>query len=233
MCFLQAPAGLGRKGANTLSRRRVRSMVIMNNAAGRQPVLLVDVMDTLVVDPFTVSMYEHFGFTEHKDFLLAKDPDTWIPFELGNMSENTFWDNFFKDKRKVDVEKFGSYMRETYSWIDGMQDLMSELHSMGVEMHLFTNYPVWWKMVEEELCLSQYAEWSFISCQMHTRKPEPKAFLLAADRLGCMPSDCVLIDDRSSNCSGALDIGYLDALKFQSAKQTRQLLRKYFPTLTE
>jgi len=87
-------------------------------------VLLVDVMDTLVVDPFTVSMYEHFGFTEHKDFLLAKDPDTWIPFELGNMSENTFWDNFFKDKRKVDVEKFGSYMRETYSWIDGMQDLV-------------------------------------------------------------------------------------------------------------
>mmetsp|Transcript_25871 Transcript_25871/g.102025 ORF Transcript_25871/g.102025 Transcript_25871/m.102025 type:complete len:93 (-) Transcript_25871:299-577(-) len=69
-------------------------------------------------------------------------------------------------------------------------DQMSELHSMGVEMHLFTNYPVWWKMVEEELCLSQYAEWSFISCQMHTRKPEPKAFLLAADRLGCMPSDC-------------------------------------------
>ena len=42
-----------------------------------------------------------------------------------------------------------------------------------------------------------------LSYAEHVAKPSREAFELAADRLGVPPSQCVMIDDRLDNCSGA------------------------------
>ncbi|MBF1032604.1 MAG: HAD family phosphatase [Candidatus Nanosynbacter sp.] len=42
-----------------------------------------------------------------------------------------------------------------------------------------------------------------LSYAEHVTKPSREAFELAADRLGVSPSQCVMIDDRLDNCSGA------------------------------
>ena len=38
-------------------------------------------------------------------------------------------------------------------------------------------------------------------------KPDPAIFTLAADRLGCDPDECVMIDDVARNCDSAESIG--------------------------
>lgn len=34
-------------------------------------------------------------------------------------------------------------MQEAYTWMDGMEPLLRCLKDHGVEMHAFTNYPLW------------------------------------------------------------------------------------------
>lgn len=54
--------------------------------------------------------------------------------------------------------------------MDGTESLLVRLKAAGVEMHAFSNYPVWYRLVEEKLLLSRFLEWSFVSCHMVGRR---------------------------------------------------------------
>lgn len=56
------------------------------------------------------------------------------------------------------------------------------------------------------------------------RKPEPEAFLIAADRLRLPPETCVLIDDKARNTVAAEAVG-MRAVRYESARQTASALR--------
>ena len=170
------------------------------------PVLLLDVMDTLVSEPFYVDMPAFFGM-DLEQLIAAKEPRTWIEFELGSMEEAEFARCFFRDRRAVDGEALARHMQQSYGWLKGMEALLADLHAAGCEMHALSNYPAWWKLIEEKLKLSRYLEWSFVSCQTGVRKPDPEAFLGAARALGRPPGECLLIDDRPVNVAAAKAVG--------------------------
>ncbi len=46
-----------------------------------------------------------------------------------------------------------------------------------------------------------------ISGEVGLNKPEPEIFLLAAERVGLAPEDCVFLDDLKENCAGAEAVG--------------------------
>jgi putative hydrolase of the HAD superfamily len=46
-----------------------------------------------------------------------------------------------------------------------------------------------------------------ISGDVGLHKPEPEIFLLAAERVGVGPGDCVFVDDLRENCAGAEAVG--------------------------
>jgi epoxide hydrolase-like predicted phosphatase len=46
-----------------------------------------------------------------------------------------------------------------------------------------------------------------ISGEVGLRKPEPEIYLLAAERLGLPPEECVFVDDLAPNVRGAADVG--------------------------
>lgn len=52
----------------------------------------------------------------------------------------------------------------TYRWLDGMEDLVARLSKSGYEMHAVSNYPIWWQIIEDQLRLSRYMAWTFVSC---------------------------------------------------------------------
>ncbi len=56
------------------------------------------------------------------------------------------------------------------------------------------------------------------------RKPEPEAFLLAAQRLGLPPQACLLIDDKPRNIEAAQEVG-MPGIVHQNAHQTALALR--------
>jgi putative hydrolase of the HAD superfamily len=58
-----------------------------------------------------------------------------------------------------------------------------------------------------------------ISAEVGLHKPEPEIFLLAAERLGVAPGDCVFVDDLRENCAGAEAVG-MTAVLHRGADET-------------
>jgi HAD superfamily hydrolase (TIGR01509 family) len=183
----------------------------------RRPIVLFDVMDTLVHEPFFAEMPAFFGLSL-EGLQAAKHPTAWIEFELGHLSEEQFLARFFRDGRAFDRAAFLDTVRASYRWLPGMEELLAALAARGHALHALSNYPEWYGMIEERLALSRYLAWSFVSCRTGVRKPDPRAFLGAAASLGVAPGECLFIDDRERNCAAARALG-MPALRFTSARE--------------
>jgi len=187
-----------------------------------RPVLLLDVMGTLVHEPFYEEIPRHFGVT--LDALLEQlHPTAWIEFEEGRLDEEEYLRRWFRDGRAVDAEALHACLRASYRWLEGMQPLVAALAARGHPMHALSNYSVWYRLIEEELALSRYLSWSFVSCETGVRKPDPRAFAGACEALGVPPARCVLVDDREVNVEAARRVG-LQAVHATDADAVRAAL---------
>jgi len=176
------------------------------------PILLWDVMDTIVVDPFPTAMPDFLGVT-FEVLLRDKHPTAWIEFETGALSPDQFAAKFFADGRGIDGRGLIEHMRSHYRYIDGIESLLGDLQRRRTPMHALSNYPRWYEVIEEQLSISRFMPWSFVSCDTGLRKPDPATFAHAARVLGVAAHECVLIDDRRRNCEGASSIG-MDSVHF-------------------
>ena len=123
----------------------------------RPRVLLLDVLDTLVVDPFFKGMHSDvFGFESMDEFFAAKDNQAYLDFETGAMTEAECFDRYFLDGRAVDVPALRAYLRRKYKFVPKIEPLLAELQALpAVELHVLSNYGPWWTLIEEELALSR------------------------------------------------------------------------------
>ncbi|MFK7985138.1 MAG: HAD family hydrolase [Sandaracinaceae bacterium] len=185
--------------------------------------LLLDVMGTLVYDPFHIEMPAFFGMELH-ELLSCKHPDAWVRFERGEMEEPAFLDAFFRDGRSYDQAGFQAAVFGAYRLLDGIEPLLEELRDAGVPMHALSNYPSWYHRIEARVGLSRFLKWTFVSCDTGVRKPDPEAYLGPARALGLPPSACLFVDDRESNCEAARAVG-MRAVRFEGADGLREALR--------
>lgn len=164
-------------------------------------------MDTLVEDPYVRRAPTFFGL-ELEELERRKRPGVWPAFERGEIDEATLFEQYFEQPPGgFDPSDFKAFMRRGYRWVEGMQELLGELRDRGVPMHALSNYPVWYRMIEDELELSRYLEWTFVSCRTGVRKPDPAAFRGPVDRLGGPPERFLFVDDREENCEAAASLG--------------------------
>ncbi len=199
-------------------------MVQQGDPANACPaVLLLDVMSTLVYDPFRVEMPTFLGLT-FDELLAQKHPDAWAEFEAGLIDEDSFYSKFFRDGRALDGPGLKAAMAAHYAWLPGMQTLLARLVESGVPMHVLSNYPPWYEQVEQATGLSRYVPWTFVSCHTGLRKPAAAAFLEPAQQLGVPPDRCLLIDDSPENVHAAAALG-MDALLFGGAEALTPQLR--------
>jgi FMN phosphatase YigB (HAD superfamily) len=181
-------------------------------------VLLLDVMDTLVWDPFRL-LPQHFNLS-WQELLRDKHPTAWERFERGELSHAEFCATFFRDGRGVDPDQVRDLLRASYRWLDGVP----QLRAAGHELHALSNYPEWYQWIEAELGLSRWVAWTFVSCRTGVRKPDPRAYTRAAAQLNQPPSALWFIDDRLSNVEAARAVG-MRGLVFQGAASLRQALQ--------
>jgi HAD superfamily hydrolase (TIGR01509 family) len=186
-----------------------------------RPVLLLDVMDTLVRDPFR-DLPAFFGLAKEA-LWAAKHPTAWVDFELGRIDEATYFARFFADGRPIDGEGLKRFMAERYRWLDGVPALLGDLRAAGVELHALTNYPPWYRLIEERLGLGAHVSWTFVSCERGVRKPDAESYLGAARHLGRAPGECLFVDDRAANCAAAEAVG-MPAITFRGAAELRAAL---------
>jgi HAD superfamily hydrolase (TIGR01509 family) len=162
--------------------------------SGRQPVLLLDIMDTIVKDPFFTHMPAYFGlsFKEVRfavgqlfplrppsvgahpspsklaptQLLESKHPTAWVEFERDEITEQQLFAKFFKDGSPFDGAGLVAHMVAQYRYIEGMEALLGELAAAGVEVHACSNYPSWWRHIEAKLGLAALGlRWTFVSCE--------------------------------------------------------------------
>lgn len=190
----------------------------------KRPVILLDVMDTLVTDPYYIAMPAFFGMSR-KELKAAIHPTSWIEFEEGRISDDEYVARFFQDGRPVDGDGLNACLKDAYDWLDGAEQLLVDLQNADCEMHALSNYSVWYRIIEEKLQLSRYIQWSFVSCLTGLRKPAAEAYQSAAATLHVDVGDCLLIDDRSVNVDAARDIG-MDAILVESSAQVRTELAR-------
>ena len=188
-----------------------------------KPIILWDVMGTLVHDPFYAEMPEFFD-VPFRDLVPTLQPGAWVDFELGNRTEREFLTDFFSDRRTFDHDAFVRTVRDAYRWLPGMEMLLAELQADGYTMHTFSNYPVWYRMIEERLRLSRFLDWTFVSCLIGLRKPDAAAYSHVLGELGAPPEQCVFIDDRVSNCEAAAAAG-IRTIRFEGVDGLRDALR--------
>ena len=215
-----ARAGGRRDGAGAGARRGGAGNV--RGAGGAGPpaggggrrVLLLDVMDTLVRDPFFEDVPALFGLSLEELFA-QKHPTLWLDFESGAVSEEELLRGYFADGREWDYQSLPRTLEEGYAWLPGAQEALGRMRAApGLSLHALSNYPVWYRNIEGKLRLSEHLEWSFVSCETGTRKPDAAAYEGAAAALGVPLDACVLVDDSASNCAAAEALG-LGAVRFQ------------------
>lgn len=187
------------------------------------PIVLWDVMGTLVHDPFFAEMPEFFGMT-FEAMLEAKHPSAWVEFELGTRTEADFLESFFADGRDFDRRGFVRAVRSSYRWLPGLEELLDELRSSECIMHAFSNYPIWYRMIEDRLGVSRFLDWTFVSCMTGLRKPDHGAYAHVLTELGVPADRCVFVDDRVSNCEAARRGGIRSVL-FEGVVPLRASLR--------
>ncbi|KAL9234881.1 hypothetical protein vseg_009697 [Gypsophila vaccaria] len=214
------------------SKSKIRSTITMNhtkngnfeteNISRKLPILLFDVMDTIVRDPFYQDIPEFFGMPM-KELLECKHPTAWNEFEKGLITEDELAKKFFKDGRHFDIEGLKICMKKGYSFLDGVEKLLSTLKHNNYEMHAFTNYPIWYQMIEDKLSLSNYLSWTFCSCKVGKQKPDPGFYSEVLGFLEVEPGSCIFIDDRMKNVEGAVNAGMV-GLQFKDADVLRQQL---------
>lgn len=190
----------------------------------QRPVLLLDVMSTLVTEPFLELVPRFFGVSL-EELLAVKDRQSWIDFEHGRISEEEYARRFFTDGRTIDVEGLKAAMYEGYEWMPGTKDLLRELQERGFEMHALSNYSSWYQLIERKLRLSEFLTWRFVSCETGLRKPDPESYLSAARSLGVPPEDCLFVDDRPNNVAAAEAVGMPGILRSPDIGPLREALR--------
>jgi HAD superfamily hydrolase (TIGR01509 family) len=189
----------------------------------RPPVVLWDVMSTLVTEPFVAAMPAFFGM-DLPTLLQEKHPTAWVDFEAGRLDEATYLARFFKDGRPVDGEGLKRALFAAYDWMPGVEALLRELRAAGVPMYALSNYAPWYRLIDAKLGLSAYLGWDFVSCETGHRKPDPEAYLHAARSLGVSVRDCVFVDDRPENVAAAERVGMPGILRPEEVLDLRAAL---------
>jgi HAD superfamily hydrolase (TIGR01509 family) len=189
-----------------------------------RPVILVDVMDTLVYNPFNREIPDFFGLSP-SELLTQKHLTSWIRFETGEIDEAEYLRTYFADGRDFNHMAFLAAVRNAYRWIDGAEQLLASLCRQGFEIHALSNYPIWYRTIEDQLKLSRYLNWTFVSCLTGVRKPAAAAYLGAADNLKRAVEACLFIDDSMTNCQAAEGIG-MPAIHFRNTASLRDELQR-------
>ena len=103
--------------------------------------ILFDVMDTLIADPFFRGFEKDlFGLEGGiKNLFAIKDQKSFIAFEKGEITEDQHFATYFTDRRECDGDTVINYMFRRYEWLPGMKELCTELQDAGVQMAACSN----------------------------------------------------------------------------------------------
>lgn len=180
-------------------------MALRGTLSGMVTALCLDLMDTLIADPYRGALRAATGLTL-REIGALRDPEVWPDFEIAAIDEAAFAARFFAEhagtEHAFDLEAFTRVRREGYAFLPGIEALLDET-SGRVEHHVASNYPVWIKEVADRFGLTDRFDGVHASHHLGVRKPAAAFYERLLERVGHAPDDCLFVDDREVNCAAA------------------------------
>lgn len=194
----------------------------------------LDLMDTILYDPFRDAVPEVTGLTLDEIGPL-RDRQAFFDFELGKISENEYGRRFFRAEtgRQLDVQRLWNALEPRFTYLNGMEQLLGLL-AERLPIHVMSNYSPWYERLKERFGLDRFVVEHFPSYVVGSRKPDARYFATVLERTGLAPCELLFIDDREVNVEGACAAG-LPSLLFAGDARLRAelaplLLRRRLPS---
>ena len=109
--------------------------------------------------------------------------------------------------------------------VDGMEDLIRELHENGYKIYLLSNasvrQPEYWARVPA----ARYFDDTLVSAAIRLVKPQPEIYVCAYNRFNIWPEESVFIDDNPWNCEASQCTGMRAFVFHNDAGAVRRFLR--------
>jgi epoxide hydrolase-like predicted phosphatase len=168
-------------------------------------------------------IHGHLYPTEHWDLLT-----------LGKITEDEYWYDFLRiskisEKLEVGSEKLKKKLkrkvRSSLFPLDDstkIVDLLKIRHKLAI---LSNHSKEWSKYMRQKFDLFKSFDPIIFSCYVGFRKPDPKIYEIALEKLKCDPEECIFIDDKKRNTDRAEKLG-MKGIVFEEASKLIKDLSK-------
>jgi FMN phosphatase YigB (HAD superfamily) len=147
-----------------------------------------------------------------------------------NLGKITSADFFAAVKRELDLQMDFAQFSQAWNCTFAMEPLVSErfIENLSRKYKLLllsdTN-ELHFDYIREHFSVLDYFSDFILSHKAGAAKPSPEIFKIAVKAAGCLPEECLFIDDLAPNVEGARRAG-LDALQFVSAAKLETDLKE-------
>lgn len=129
--------------------------------------------------------------------------------------EERFWDNYGQTlvkrlglPQEAAQELLNAFPYERYmKAVPNAREVLLELRGRGVKVGVLSNTLPSIDRTLEAVGLADVVDVALSTCLLGVHKPDPQAFLLAAEALRIRPCDILFVDDKPENVEAAHNIG--------------------------
>ena len=109
----------------------------------------------------------------------------------------------------ADLEKkFADIVSNRARIVHEAYDVLFHLQMLGMRSVILTNnIAEWVRIIEGKFRFKRFISQILVSATLRVRKPDPKAYLLAANSIGTPPQQLVYVGDEDEDIKGARDVG--------------------------
>lgn len=146
----------------------------------------------------------------------ASDED-WRTFQAGGMNEREYWARRCQEFHELSGEpaEMPAFMAHLYSGSEAelvrpaARQLIGDAKAHGIPVGILTNdltafHDRAWL---DRMTILREFDYMVDGRTDGVMKPDPRAYLLMAERMGVTPEECVFIDDQPGNIAGAQSVG--------------------------
>ncbi len=121
----------------------------------------------------------------------------WPEYELGTISEDTFWEKFLKEAgaKEIDVEKAKALWKKYFGEKKEMFAVLAELKKKYILAVASSTGKEWLLYKREKYNLDTYFSRYFTTCDLHLKKTDSKFFQRIIQELDVAPSEILMVDD--------------------------------------
>ncbi len=120
-----------------------------------------------------------------------------------------------------------SHRRAAFELRPGIAELISELGSGGVLQGLAANQSAATLTILEQYGLAKYFTNDGVSDSIGYRKPDPRHFLIACERLGAEPEETIMVGDRIDNDIAPANLLGMTTVLFRTGRHIHQQPRSW------